>query len=226
MTGVTTTGVVARVLIVDDHRMFVDSLVRLMSDQADLVVVGAATSVADAIRAVATLDPDVVLLDYRLPDGDAPDCIAQLNRLRARARVLVMTGLGDEATLASARAAGCAGVVTKDRAARDLLEALRAVASGAAPAESAAPAPRRRDRSRPAGSVLSAREREVLAALAAGQSTEDIAGTLHISPVTVRNHVQRILSKLGTRSRLEAVAAGISAGIIAPPAHRDARSSS
>ena len=99
------------------------------------MVVDVANSVAEALAAVAQHDPDVVLLDYRLPDGDAPDCIAQLDRLHARARVLVMTGLGDEATLASARAAGCAGVVTKDRAARDLLEALRTVASGAMLAE-------------------------------------------------------------------------------------------
>ena len=73
--------------------------------------------------------------------------------------------------------------------------------------------------------MLSAREREVLSALAAGQSTDDVATALHISPVTVRNHVQRILAKLGTRSRLEAVAAGIQAGIIAAPAQRDTRSS-
>ena len=138
--------------------MFVDSLVRLLGDQTDLVVVDVANSVAEAIRAVERQDPDVVLLDYRLPDGDAPACIAALNRLPSNARVLVMTGLGDEATLAAARAAGCAGVVTKDRAARDLLEALRAVGSGASLTE---PAPRfspRRQQS-PTGSLLSARAR-------------------------------------------------------------------
>ena len=190
-------GPVTRVLIVDDHRMFVDSLVRLLGDQTDLVVVDVANSVAEAVRAVDRHDPDVVLLDYRLPDGDAPACIAELDRLPSQARVLVMTGLGDEATLASAREAGCAGVVTKDRAARDLLEALRAVASGASLADPVTPraTPRRQPLS--PGSALSAREREVLALLAAGQSTEGIAGALHISPVTVRNHVQRILSEVG-----------------------------
>jgi DNA-binding NarL/FixJ family response regulator len=215
---------VTRVLIVDDHRMFVDSLVRLLGDQTDLVVVDVANSVAEAIRAVERQDPDVVLLDYRLPDGDAPACIAAFNRLPSNARVLVMTGLGDDATLAAARAAGCAGVVTKDRAARDLLEALRAVGSSASLTD---PPPRfspRRQQS-PTGSSLSTREREVLALLAAGRSTESIAGALHISPVTVRNHVQRILFKLDARSRLEAVAEGIRVGIIAPPARRAPRSS-
>jgi len=209
-----------RVLIVDDHRMFVDSLVRVLSDEADLVVVDVAGSIAQAVRAVRTHGPDVVLLDYRLPDGDAPECIAQLRDVAPSARVLVMTGLGDEATLASARSAGCAGVVTKDKAARELVEGIRAAASGIPVAGSEVPHRTRHHNPTLTAPALSAREREVLAQLAAGSSTDDIANSLHISPVTVRNHVQRILPKLGARSRLEAVAVGIRTGIIAPPAGR------
>jgi len=214
-----TTSQETRVLIVDDHRMFADSLVRVLDDEADLVVVDVATSIAEAIHAVGTYRPDVVLLDYRLSDGDAPACIAELRDIAPDTRVLVMTGLGDEATLAAARNAGCAGVVTKDRAARDLVDGLRAIASGMSIDGS------ERSNHGTAGapdiaSVLSDREREVLEQLAAGQSTEDIAGSLHISVVTVRNHIQHVLGKLGARSRLEAVALGIQAGIIAPPARR------
>jgi DNA-binding NarL/FixJ family response regulator len=207
------------VLIVDDHRMFVDSLVRLLEDEADLVVVAVASSIAEAIESVRTHDPDVVLLDYRLPDGDAPACIARLRTLAPAARVLVMTGLGDDATLAAARDSGCAGVVTKDKAARDLVEGIRLVAAGellAGPgASDRAGARGDRKLSDPG---LTPRERGVLEALAAGNSTDNIAASLHISRVTVRNHIQRILAKLGARSRLEAVALGIRAGIIAPPA--------
>jgi two-component system, NarL family, nitrate/nitrite response regulator NarL len=135
--------------------------------------------------------------------------------------VLVMTGLGDEATLAAARAAGCHGVVTKDRAAQDLVEGIRALASGVALTEPEPSAPRP-GKKLPTEGALSSREREVLTHLAAGQSTADIAGALGISATTVRNHIQRILPKLGAHSRLEAVALGIQAGIIAPPADRRA----
>ena len=98
MTSPETTAGATRVLIVDDHRMFADSLVRLLSDETDLVVIGVADTITEAIRSARTHDPDVVLLDYRLPDGDAPACIAQLRDVAPDARVLVMTGLGDEAT--------------------------------------------------------------------------------------------------------------------------------
>ena len=211
-------AVATRVLIVDDHRMFVDSLVRLLDDEADLSVIAVASSVAEALDAVRAGDPDVVLLDYRLPDGDAPGCIAELRVLSPRARVLVMTGLGDDATLSAARDAGCAGVVTKDRAARDLVEGIRIVAAGGTIDGPVAP-PRNgaRTRGKVRGHGVTVREREVLEQLAAGLSTDDIAAALHISTVTVRNHIQRVLPKLGARSRLEAVAAAIGSGIIAPP---------
>ena len=211
---------VTRVVIVDDHQMFVDSLVRLLSDESDLVVVAVAHTVADGVQAARMHRPDVVLLDYRLPDGDAPACIAQLRDVAPYAQVLVMTGLGDEATLAAARNAGSASVITKNRAARDLVAAVRAVASG--PTNTQADGAKRsapRDR-HSVTRGLSSREREVLEQLAAGRTTEDVAQALHISSVTVRNHIQRLLAKLGAHSRLEAVAIGIEAGIIAPPPHR------
>jgi len=203
-------------MIVDDHRMFADSLIRLLEDQPDFVAVGIAGSVAEATRLAGSLLPDVVLLDYRLPDGDAPACIARLRQDAPDARVLVMTGLTDAETMRAARSAGCAGIVTKDRAAHDLVAALRAVVSGEplAATAAAAPAETRPSRSPP----LSTREREVVSQLAAGQSTEEIAETLFISPVTVRNHVQRILAKLGARSRLEAVAIATREGIVSAPA--------
>ena len=132
-----------------------------------------------------------------------------------------MTGLGDEATLASARNAGSAGVVTKDRAARDLVESLRAAAAGLSIADDLdSSSDNKRATSRAGGIALSDREREVLAELAAGLSTDEIASTLHISRVTARNHIQRILHKLGARSRHEAVAFGIQGGIISPPTRR------
>ena len=209
-----------RVLIVDDHLMFVDSLVRLLRDESDVDVIGVAHTMEQAVQSLQALEPDVVLLDFRLPDGDAPSLIARSPELAPNARVVVMTGLEDDATMAAARESGCAGIVTKQQAAHDLVAALRAAA--ARERSEPGPVPARRSELRVAGADhgLSAREREVLAQLAAGRSTADIAETLHISSVTVRNHIQRILSKLDARSRLEAVAVGMRAGIIGPPPPR------
>ena len=210
-----------RVVVVDDHQMFVDSLVRLLSDEPDFVVVAVANTIAHGIHAIQSHHPDVLLLDFRLPDGDAPEFVTRLRDVAPTVRVLVMTGLGDESTMEAARNAGCAGVVTKDRAAHDLVDALRAVAAGVPVAGSGSALQSLPPSAEFADATLSAREREVLEQLATGQSTAEIASVLHISPVTVRNHIQRILPKLGAHSRLEAVALGIQDGIIAPPApHR------
>ena len=204
-----------RVIIVDDHRMFADSLVRLLNDEPDLRVVGLASSIADAVRATRSLQPDVVLLDFRLPDGDAPECVARLREVMPAARVLIMTGLNDQATMSAARNAGCP-VLTKDRAAADLIAALRAVAADSTDlGDAELPGRTEGEAHLP---LLTDRERALLAELAHGLSTREIADVLHISPTTVRNHVQRILAKLDAHSRLEAVAVAIQKGIIPPPA--------
>lgn len=202
-----------RVLIVDDHRMFADSLIRLLVDEDDLHVVGYASTIAEALRVAKVAHPDVVLLDFRLPDGDAPECVAHLRALVPDTRVLIMTGLNDDMTMRAASDVGCP-VVTKDRAAAELIAALRLVAQGASDLaqDTRAALPRSaRDRR---GSVLTNRERDLLVELARGHSTAEIAKELHISPTTVRNHIQRMLAKLGAHSRLEAVAIAIEQGII------------
>ena len=206
-----------RVLIVDDHRMFADSLVRLLDDQPDFEVVGLAGTLADAVSDAATLGPDVVLLDFRLPDGDAPECVARLAEAAPEARVLVMTGLDDQETMGAIRDAGCT-VVTKDRAASDLIASLRAVAGRAADVSEVRPTTRSESGDSATAALVSDRERDVLVKLAQGLSTQEVADALHISVTTVRNHVQRALAKLGAHSRLEAVAIAIQKGIIAPQA--------
>jgi len=204
---------VTRVLIVDDHRMFADSLVRLLDDEPDLEVVGLAGNMADAIRAASSTRPDVALIDFRLPDGDAPECFVRLSKISPDTRALIVTGLNDDGTMRAARNAGCL-VVTKDRAAAELVGALRAVAAGAsADLEDASLLPFRPG---PAPMALvSDREHDVLERLAQGLSTAQMADALGISQTTVRNHVQRVLAKLGAHSRLEAVAIAIHKGIIA-----------
>ena len=161
----------ARLVVVDDHRMFAESLLRLLADDPDFVPVGVAGTIAEAVALTAREQPDIVLLDFRLPDGDAPACIPLLRSVSPSIRVVVMTGLTDESTRAAAVAAGCAAVVTKDHAARDLLTALReAIPERARGARGWPAAP-----SRAVRSALSPRERDVLVQLAAGHSTTEIA---------------------------------------------------
>ena len=208
-----------RVLVVDDHRMFAESLVRLLGDEDVVTVVGVAHSIDAAMRAIEDTRPDVVLLDYRLPDGDAPDCLRRIADLDHPPAVLVMTGLADDATLLRAHQAGCAGVITKDHSATELASAVLTVGRGK-PLQPDARLGRlagRRSRWAFEDETLTAREREVLALLAAGRTTDQIAQELHLSVNTVRNHVQRILKKTATTTRLEAVAAGIRDAIIPPP---------
>lgn len=203
------------VVVVDDHEMFVESLVRLLDDEPDLRVVAVAHTARDASVAVAREQPTVVLLDYRLPDADAPECIDRLRASAPGVPVLVMSGLGDDATCLAATRAGAAGVIVKTRAARDLMRALRAAAAGQVD-----PGPLGRRPSSPTNDGLSPREIEILALVADGRSNADIAVDLHVSYNTVRNHLRNIQRKLGAHSRLEAVTEGVRRHIIAAPHRR------
>ena len=199
--------------------MFAESLVRLLNDEEEVTVVGVAHSIEAAMGVIEDTRPDLVLLDYRLPDGDAPDCLRRIADIDDPPTVLVMTGLGDDATLLRAHQAGCAGVITKDHSADELAAAVLAVGHGKHLGSDArlGRLAGRRPRWAFDDETLTAREREVLTLLAAGRTTDQMVRELHLSVNTVRNHVQRILKKTGTASRLEAVAVGIRDGIIPPP---------
>jgi DNA-binding NarL/FixJ family response regulator len=204
-----------KVLIVDDHQLFSDALVRLL-DEAGIHVTGTARSVAEATQLAGRDAPDVVLVDYLLPDGDGPQAMASIRSRAPNAKVVIVTALNDDATLAAALDAGCDGFVTKDRAAEDLLAAVAMVQRG-----EIAVRPEHLTRAlaylrtRPLGvGTLTKREREVVAFLAEGLSNADIGRRLSISTNTVRNHMQSLLSKLGARSRLEAVAIAARQGLV------------
>lgn len=203
------------VVVVDDHEMFVDSLVHLLDDEPDLSVVAVAHTAKDALLAVVHHRPAVVLLDYRLPDADAPDCIARLRVAAPGVPVLVMSGLGDDATALAAQRAGAAGVIVKTRAAHELIDALRAVASGRTEVGLSP-----RSRVADDGDPLSPRETEILALVADGCSNRDIAEGLHLSYNTVRNHLRNIQRKLGVHSRLEAATEGVRRSIVPAPVGR------
>lgn len=207
-----------RVLVVDDHRMFAESLVRLFSDEDDLDVVGVAASAREALELTTELQPDVVVLDYKLPDLDGAATVEVLRNASKNTEIVMLTGYADDSALATALQAGCSGFVTKDKAAEELLNTVRAVATGRAaiPTELLkSMVPRIAGARTPlVGADLTAREREVLELLAFGLSTDAICDQLCVSRNTVRNHTQNVIRKLGAHSKLEAVAIATRAGLV------------
>ncbi|MFA5885228.1 MAG: response regulator transcription factor [Acidimicrobiia bacterium] len=207
----------ARVLVVDDHDLVAESLVRALSVEPDLVVVGRADSVQAAVVAAERLVPDVVILDYGLPDGTGVDAARAMTDRLPDVEIVMLTGLSSGATLAAALEAGCSGFVTKGGPFSELILTIRAVRAGEVrvpPEMMADLAAHLRPRDREVGADLTKREREVLALLAEGCSTDEMVDRLFLSVHTVRNHVRSVLSKLHARSRLEAVAIATRAGIL------------
>lgn len=198
------------VLIVDDHQLFSDGLVHLVN-QHQFSVIGTARTLSDAARIARERRPDIVVLDFLLPDGSGAEAITALREAAPQSKLLIVTALNDDETLATALDAGCDGFVTKDRAADDLIACLQALGRGEAAigAQHLARALSHLRQRPSAPGTLTPREVEVLGLLAQGCSNAEIGRQLTISTNTVRNHVQNILAKLGARSRLEAVAIAI-----------------
>jgi DNA-binding NarL/FixJ family response regulator len=207
------------VFVIDDHRMFAASIERVLADEPDVQVVGAAGTLDEALDALVHTVVDVVLVDYTLPDSDGPLSIGSLHRAVPHAKIVVLTGMRDEAAVAAALEAGCDGYITKDRPPAELVGAIHSVMAGATAVSSdllsGTVVRLRRSTTHPA---ITRREREILALVAEGVSNAKIAARLHISVNTVRNHVQSLLTKLEAHSRLEAVANAVRRGVLPSPA--------
>ena len=206
-----------RVLIVDDHEMFAQSLEVILARETDIEVVATASTAAEASAAASRHHPHVVLLDYHL-DADSGCRVARLLRTESPdAKVIMLTASTDRAALADAVDAGCAGYVTKDKTISEVVRSVRAVHAGEATMSGAMLARllpmMRRDFQAP-GFDLTPRELTVLQLLASGMSTPAIAAELHLSVNTVRNHTQNMLTKLDAHSQLEAVTTAQRLGIL------------
>jgi DNA-binding NarL/FixJ family response regulator len=207
---------VVRVLLVEDHEMVARGLQAALVEEPDLEVIALASTVVDGVNRFSQLRPDVVVMDYRLPDGEGTEATRQIREVDDDAPVLLLTGADDPSVVSAALDAGCSGFVSKDRGVDELASAIRAVARGAAvfPAGLLARALSAPSTPASVGGDLTGREREVLTLLAAGNSTEEIGGQLFLSLHTVRNHVRNILTKLHARTKLEAVVVAARAGIV------------
>jgi len=205
------------VLLVDDHRMFAESIARLLADEEGIAVLGTASTGGEGIVLAERLQPDVVLLDYQMPDLDGVTVAARIKAARPETMVVMVTGSADDRVLVAAIEAGCSGFITKDQVAGEVASAVRAAAAGEAlitPQMLGRLLPKLRHTSTHVGADLTVRELEVLGLLAEGLPTRTIADRLHLSVNTIRNHVQSVLTKLGAHSKLEAVATAVREGLV------------
>lgn len=208
-----------RLLIADDSQLIRAGLEALLGRHSDVAVVGYAANGEQAIEMTRRLDPDVVLMDIRMPLLDGVGATTRLVAEGARAGVIIMTTFNDDSDVFSALRAGARGYLLKDVDPQALVDAIRTVAAGHALVQpevtgqllrefrrlsaDAAPAP---PPSAPGVSGgLTEREREILRLLAQGRSNQEIGGALVISVGTVKNHISSILGKLGARDRIQAV---------------------
>ncbi|MCL4265965.1 MAG: response regulator transcription factor [Anaerolineae bacterium] len=214
-----------RVLLVDDQALFREGLHTLLSVQADLEVVGEAGNGEEAVTAVANLQPDVVLMDLRMPILDGVTATRRIMEDYPATRVIVLTTFDNDEDVFDGLRAGAVGYLLKDVPSARLYEAIRAAAGGESflqPSIAAkVVAEFARLGARPSIPVqtelvepLSERELEILQHLAAGASNREIANALYITEGTVKNHVTNILGKLGVRDRTQAALKAKDMGLI------------
>ncbi len=213
-----------RVVLADDQPLVRTGLRMILSDQEDIAVVAEATTGAEAIERCAATNPDVVLMDVRMPGVDGIDATRAVTAVTDPPRVLVLTTFDLDDIVYDALRAGASGFLLKDAPEERLLTAIRVVADGGS---LFAPSVTRRlieefSRLRapsrpPAGfASLTERETEVLTHLARGESNAEIAAALFVTENTVKTHVARLLMKLGLRDRVQAVVLAYESGLVEP----------
>lgn len=206
-----------RVVIVEDHPMVAAGMSAVLGG-AGIEVLATPGSVRDGIAAIVALDPDVAVIDQRLPDGRGTDLVRQLLAEGHRSRALIVSAEPEPVLARDVLDAGALGCISKVRDTAALVSAVHAVADGRTYfAADALAYATDAGRTWVVGSDLTPRERDVLARVAAGSTNRAIAGDLGLSVNTVGNHVQSILGKLGVHTRLEAVLAAMREGLVSGP---------
>jgi len=212
------------ILLVDDQRLMREGLRTLLELEPDLQVAGEAGDGQAALDAYATLEPDVVLMDIRMPGMDGVEATRRLREQWPAARVIILTTFDDDASVFEGLRAGALGYLLKDVSGHELAEAVRTVAGGGALiepsvarrvlAEFARLAPPARPAEAGLAEPFSEREREIVRLLAAGLSNREIGDRLCLAEGTVKNYVTTILQKLGARDRTQAALRAREMGLI------------
>ena len=215
-----------KVVIADDHPIVRDGLKKLLSLEEDIDVVGAVSDGRELIEKIDQLQPDVILLDLRMPNLDGLGAMQTLQHTNSKARVIILTASEDKNEFVQAMKLGCSGIVLKQTASDLIVKSIRKVYAGeiwldshttaavmrqfAAPVESSLSGPAGKSRER---SPLSTREREIVALVAQGYKNKEMAEKMFISEQTVKNHLHNIFDKLGVSDRLELALYAIHKGL-------------
>jgi len=219
---------VIRVLLVDDQSLLRMGFRLILETEPDIEVAGEAADGATGVGMAAALQPDVVLMDVRMPGLDGIAATAAITAAGTASRVLILTTFDLDQYVFAGLKAGASGFLLKDAPPAELLSAVRTVAAGDAVLAPSAtrrlidqfapllPDPGRQQDQDALLGQLTDRERDVFAELAAGRSNREIAAALHLSEGTVKIHVGRILAKLGLRDRVQAVVLAYESGLITP----------
>jgi DNA-binding NarL/FixJ family response regulator len=205
-----------RVMIVEDHQVVTDGLAALLDDQPDMIVVASASSMAESVARAVEQAPDVLLLDFRLPDGTGAEAGARIRELRPESKLIFLSRDDGDTARIAAMEAGASAFVHKSRAAAEVIDAIRAVAHGRnlfTPGTIATLLNKRRSTSEQV-QRLTARERAVLRMVATGLSSRAIASHLGISYTTVRTHIRSLGRKLDVHSKLEAAVKARELGLV------------
>jgi DNA-binding NarL/FixJ family response regulator len=213
-----------RILLVDDQRLMREGLRVLLALEPDLEVIGEAEDGAVALNAYEALQPDVVLMDVRMPGMDGVEATWRLRERWPKARIVILTTFDDDEYVFEALRAGALGYLLKDVSGHDLAQAVRTVAAGGAliqpsvaakvVAEFARMAPPARELDAGLAEPLSEREVQILRLLAGGLTNRQIAERLSMAEGTIKNYVTNILGKLGARDRTQAAIRARKLGLI------------
>jgi two-component system response regulator DevR len=206
-----------RVLIVDDHEVLASSLAMVLDAEEDISTAGVATTLEQARALIGSSQPDVLLLDHRMPDGDGVAAIPGLRALRPSIGIVVLTASAADHVLMSAIQNGASGFLSKTRSLDEVTAAVRAAAAGESvisPELLARLLPRFGRGKVHSADELTDREREVLALVAEGLPNAVIAERLVVSVHTVRNHIASLSAKLGAHSKLEALSIAVRQGLL------------
>ena len=198
-----------RVVVGDDHPLFREGVVRALTASGSVDVVGEAEDGTTALELIRTQQPDVALLDFRMPGLDGAQVATAVTRDELPTRVLILSAHDESAIVFRALQEGAAGFLPKESDRTEIVSAVLACAKGrdvVSPGLAAGLAGEIRRRAEPTGPALTPREREVLTGIAEGKSIPAIAAQLYLAPSTVKTHVQRLYEKLGVGDRAAAVA--------------------
>jgi DNA-binding NarL/FixJ family response regulator len=213
---------VISLVVADDQELVRDGLAAILGSEPDLEVIGTAADGAEAVGLVLSLQPDVVLMDIRMPEVDGIEATRRLVSAEVATRILVLTTFAADEYVLQALRVGASGFLLKDAPRASLLAGVRAVAAGDVTLEDsvlkslvADHLDRLPDRASPPGlERLTAREKQVLHLVAGGQTNVEIARALFVSETTVKTHVARTLAKLGARDRIQLVVLAHRSGLV------------